>query len=106
MQFCKECGGALNLFETNDEEVCWCCVKKRAQVEAPPPPPLPALDFDDFSGAIFSCENDTLILTAREGYILWSGPLGQPVPFETIIQRARHIYRIRKKRRQSSNKPT
>lgn len=103
MQFCKECGGALNLFESNDEEVCWCCVQKREKVQVPPPPPLPSTDFDDFAGATFSCENEILMLTAKEGWVLWSGPLSQPVPFETIIKRARQIYRIRRKRRQHSD---
>jgi len=107
MQFCKECGGALNLFENNDEEVCWCCVQKREKVQPASPlqpsSPLPSTDLDDFAGATFSCENDVLMLTAKEGWVLWSGPLGQPVPFETIIKRARQIYRIRTKRRQHSD---
>ena len=99
MQFCKECGGALNFFENNDEELCWCCVQKREKAL----PPLPSTTFDDLAGATFSCADNMLTLTAREGWVLWSGPLSQPVPFETIIKRARQIYRIRTRRRQSSD---
>lgn len=99
MQFCKLCGGALNLFESNDDEVCWCCVRKREKDTPPPPPPSQSVDTEEFVGATFSCENDMLVLTSKEGWILWSGPLSQPVPFETIITRARQIYCIRQKRR-------
>lgn len=103
MQFCRECGGALNLFETNDDGICWNCVRQKEKQHPPvPPQPQPA-EADELSGAVFCCENDMLMLKAREGWTLWSGPADQPVAFEAIVKRARHIYRIRRKRQQAKN---
>jgi hypothetical protein len=101
MLFCRECGGALNLFESNDEEVCWNCVRKREKT-APPAAAVSAamarpLETEDLGGAAFCVENNLLVLKASEGWVLWSGPIEQPAPLATIITRARQIYRIRKR---------
>lgn len=101
MLFCKECGGALNLFESNDEEVCWNCVRKRAKPKIQPVVEAAAgakpSETDDLDGAVFCVENNMLVLKATEGWVLWSGPLDQPAALATIITRARQIYRIRKR---------
>ena len=99
MQFCNECGGALNLFETNDENVCWSCVQKRQQVPAPRGP-APAVEENGLQGAVFIVEGESLILKAKEGWVLWSGPLGKQVELDSILKRARRIQSIRKKRAQ------
>jgi hypothetical protein len=102
MQFCTECGGALNLFESNDEKICWSCMRKKESRKPPPPVEPPAPESEELSEASFSCENDMLVLKAKEGWVLWSGPVSQPVTIGTIMKRARQIHRIRKKRQQNS----
>lgn len=101
MQFCTECGGALNLFESNDENICWSCVRKKEGQRPPPPSEPPVSEPEELSEASFSCDNDMLVLRAREGWVLWSGPVTQTVTLGTIMQRARQIHRIRKKRQQN-----
>jgi len=103
MQFCKECGGALNFFETNDEEVCWNCVRRREQAQPPPPPRPQPEEPDDLAGATLCCENSMLVLKSREGWVLWSGPADQPAGLEAILSRARHIYQVRRKRQRNKN---
>ena len=104
MLFCQQCGGALNLFESNDEEICYHCIRRRDTPPAAPPaqpaPPVQDDAMEPLLGATFHVEGDKLVLTAAEGWVLWSGPLATPVPFETIIQRAGQIHRIRRRRKQ------
>lgn len=102
MQFCTECGGALNLFESNDESICWSCVRKKDGQKPVPPPESPDPRFDELSEASLSCENGMLTLKAKEGWVLWSGPASQAVTLATIMKRARQIHTIRKKRQQNS----
>ncbi len=40
MQFCKDCGGVLNLFGKDDRELCPACIQNRKPV-APAPPARP-----------------------------------------------------------------
>jgi hypothetical protein len=103
MLFCTECGGALNLFESNDEKVCWPCTRKKEKLKPPPPPSPEPLEADDLSEATFEYENNMLTLRAKEGWILWSGPDSQKVSIGTILKRARHIHAIRKKRQQNKS---
>ncbi|WP_136809790.1 hypothetical protein [Desulfosediminicola flagellatus] len=104
MQFCTECGGALNLFESNDENVCWNCVRKKDAV-SPQPVPVPVIqpDDDDLSEAILYHENNMLVLKAKEGWILWSGPDTGQVTLDVIMKRAQKIHTIRKKRHNNKN---
>lgn len=110
MLFCKQCGGALNLFESSDEEVCWHCVRRRendaAHEPAKSPPPQIEPEEDSLKplvGATFSVQGNNLVLTAEEGWVLWSGPLDKPVPFQTIVDRSQQIYRIRQRRKNRKN---
>ncbi len=98
MQFCTECGGALNLFESNDENICWNCVRKKERLSAPKPVPEVQGDDNDLSEAILYHENNTLILKAKEGWIIWCGPDTVRVAIDTILKRAKKIHAIRKKR--------
>jgi hypothetical protein len=103
MQFCTECGGALNLFESNDEKVCWPCIRKKEKQKPPPSLCPEPFETDDLSEATIEYENNMIILRAKEGWILWSGPDSQKVSIGTIMTRARHIHAIRKKRQQSKS---
>lgn len=100
MQFCKKCGGALNLFETNDDQLCRSCEKKIAPALAPPP----AQALPDFmAGATFSLEDRMLVLTAKEGWVLWSGSMDREVALSEILKRAARIHQIRLKRQGTKN---
>lgn len=102
MEFCKSCGGILNLFETNEEKLCRSCEKKVA-------PPIPAGEktvpetAGDLDNAILVMEKESLVLKAEEGWTLWSGPAAQPVRLKDILKRARKIHQIRSKRNRPKN---
>lgn len=101
MIFCKECGEALNLFETHDEDVCYSCLRRRldpAKPLAQPPPPATAGE-DCPPGATLSHEGDTLFLRSPEGWVLWSGPDSRRHSLETILSQAQRIDAIRRKRK-------
>lgn len=97
MIFCKECGGALNLFETHNEEVCYACLRKGIKEEQKPLPVV-ASDVDPLLAAILSHEEGKMILRSPEGWVLWSAPDGEYHSLNSIINRARRIHQIRSKR--------
>jgi hypothetical protein len=105
MQFCKDCGGVLNLFGTNDQELCSSCIqqkKRYAPVSAPAPVQKPQQDsFDLLNDAVLSYENTKIVLRSKEGWELWSAPTGTETDLQTILARARRIYQIRLKRQKN-----
>lgn len=101
MIFCKECGEALNLFETHDEDVCYSCLRRRLEPAKPPaPPPLAAATGELYlPGATLSREGDFLFLRSPEGWVLWSGADNERHDLEAILNRAQRIDAIRRKRK-------
>ncbi len=100
MLFCKKCGGALHLFETNDEQLCRSCEKKTSQ-----PDTVMFTENDAVSKAVFVCENNRLTLKSQEGWILWSGPVNKTVSLQKILDHAQRIYQMRSKRKQNQVPP-
>ncbi|MDP3481598.1 MAG: hypothetical protein Q8R88_17680 [Desulfoprunum sp.] len=98
MIFCKECGGALNLFETHDEEVCYSCLRKTIPREKAVAVQKTAATSDLLTGAVLSHEGNTLVLRSPEGWVLWSAPDNETHSLNEIIKRARRIHEIRSKR--------
>lgn len=104
MKFCKKCGGALNFFETNEEEICWSCVRKNeTNRHVTPSTPDTSEDLPELSDATFTLEGEMLTLKSPEGWLLWSGPIGKEVKLADILKRARRIHQIRSKRLQHKN---
>ena len=91
MDFCADCDGALNLFESNDDGLCPSCRRKRA--EAHPSPALP-----DPDGLFLRCQDDTCQLVSAEGGLLWSAEAGQTIPLAEAIAKARRVQAIRRNR--------
>jgi DNA-directed RNA polymerase subunit M/transcription elongation factor TFIIS len=102
MQFCKSCGGVLNLFETNDEQICRACEKNKPQ-KSVAEKKTPPVNQDDLDNAVFSIENNSIVLKAEEGWVLWSGPADKPVTLGSILKRAHRIHQIRSKRNRPKN---
>lgn len=102
MEFCKSCGGVLNIFETNDELLCRACEKKAPQKPVAAPTPITE-NPDALKGAMLSVENDNMVLKAEEGWVLWSGPVNKPITLGSILKRARRIHQIRSKRNRPKN---
>ncbi len=100
MHFCKKCGGALHLFESNDEQLCRSCEKKAAQ-----PDTAMFTKNDAISKAVFACENNRLTLKSQEGWILWSGLINEEVSLQDILSQAQRIYQIRSQRKQNQTPP-
>ncbi len=97
MIFCKGCGGALNLFETNDEELCYTCLRK--EIQQPTPAPVQETGASILlPEALLSHEDGKLVLRATEGWILWSAADNETHSLESILTKARRIYEIRKRR--------
>jgi hypothetical protein len=98
MIFCKVCGGALNLFETHNEEVCYSCLKKGIKQEKPPPL-REKEDEDPLANASLEHEEGKFVLRSAEGWVLWSAPDTEVYRLDAILARARRICEIRNKRR-------
>ena len=101
MQFCKDCGGALQLFGSNKDDLCSTCVQK--QKKAAPQDATASREQDDglLDQAVLSVENGRLVLRSKEGWELWSGPAETQAGLKTILDRARRIYEIRLKRQKN-----
>ena len=94
MQFCVDCGGALNLFETNDDGLCPSCWRKKEKIA-----PLKQMQIPtDLEDTVLSYADGKIFLTSKEGWTLWSCPCSEPVQLKTLVEQARRIYTIRKKR--------
>jgi hypothetical protein len=107
MQFCKDCGTVLNLFGSNERDLCSSCIQLKKNIE-PPAAPAPVIggapgqEQDQLlADAVLSCENDKIILRSKEGWELWSGPADDRTELQTILARARRIYEIRLRRQKN-----
>lgn len=98
MIFCKSCGGALNLFETHDEEVCYSCLRKRLPPERPASPVREGGNIDLLADAVLSHEDHKFVLRSTEDWVLWSAPDSEVHSLRSILSKAGRIQEIRKKR--------
>lgn len=105
MQFCKDCGGVLNLFSNNESDLCPACIqqqKRVAQLLAPAAvvqkAETPAGLLDE---AVLSLEDGKIVLRSKEGWELWSAPAGVSTMLPTMLARARRIYEIRLRRQKN-----
>lgn len=103
MQFCKDCGAVLNLFANDEQELCSTCIQQQKRLAQPPPIPavIEERPFELLDDATISCENNKVILRSKEGWELWSAPLGSPTAIKTLLSRAERIYQIRLKRQKN-----
>lgn len=104
MQFCKDCGGVLNLFTNNETDLCSACIQhqKRLDKLMASRPAAPAEDIPDIlAEAVLALEENKMVLRSKEGWELWSAPSGAPAPLATVLARARRIYEIRLRRRKN-----
>jgi len=99
MQFCKDCGGVLNLFGNNEAELCSSCIQQKKKLSPKPVEPHAGNHHQDLlAGAVLSYENNKIVLRAAEGWELWSSPADTETELKTVLNRARRIYEIRKRR--------
>ena len=91
MDFCMNCGGALNLFETNDDALCLLCRRKRDEAH---PSPL----ISNLEGLFLRCQDNACQLVSTEGWVLWSAGTGQSVSLAEAVAKARRIQAIRRNR--------
>jgi hypothetical protein len=100
MQFCKDCGGVLNLFGKNSTGLCSSCIQHKKEPEVTRAKATPDF-YDLLSEAIVTVENGKIILHSKEGWQLWSAPSGSKTTLQSILKAAELIYNIRNKRRKS-----
>lgn len=101
MQFCKDCGGALQLFGNSKNDRCSSCVQK--QKKAHPQNAAASQNKDDglLDQAFFTVENGRLVLRSKEGWELWSGSADAQNNLRIILDRSRRIYQIRLRRQKN-----
>lgn len=101
MQFCKDCGGVLNLFGKDDRELCPSCIQNQKRNSPPPPPPPREEGIDLLADTVLSFESGKIILRSKEGWELWSSPAAITTELKTILSQARRIYAIRLRRQKN-----
>lgn len=102
MQFCKDCGGVLNLFGNDQGELCSACIQHQKRINAPTPVvPKEGGRPDLLMDAVLSVENGKIVLRSKEGWELWSAPPGVKTDLGTLLARARRIYEIRLRRQKN-----
>jgi hypothetical protein len=100
MQFCKDCGGVLNLFGKDERELCPACIQNQKTV-SPPPQVHREEDDDLLRDTVLSFENGKIVLRSKEGWELWSAPPGVRTDMKTVCAQARRIYAIRLRRQKN-----
>ena len=101
MQFCKDCGGVLNLFGKDDRELCPSCIQTKKKVAPSPPPAHREEVADILQDTVLSCENGKIVLRSKEGWELWSAPPGIKTELKAVFAQARRIYAIRLRRQKN-----
>ncbi len=101
MQFCKDCGGVLNLFGNDSSELCSSCIQHKKTPDPASPPPCQNTD-DILAESILIVKNGKIILRSKEGWQLWSAPVESETKIESMLKSARLIYGIRRKRKKKS----
>ena len=101
MQFCKDCGGVLNLFGNNSSELCSSCIQHK-KTQDPPPPALCQRNDDILAESTLIVKDGKIILRSKEGWQLWSTPVENETKLESMLKSARLIYGIRQKRKKKS----
>jgi len=98
MQFCKDCGGVLNLFGNNSSNLCSSCIQHKKK-HAPKLVQEIPITHDLLAEAIITVENGKIVLRSKEGWQLWSAPGKSQTELQTILKSANLIYTIRNKRK-------
>ena len=101
MQFCKDCGGVLNLFGKDERELCPACIQNQKPAPAPPVAPRKEMLEELLKDTVLSFENGKIILRSKEGWELWSAPAGVKTELQTIYAQAQRIYAIRLRRQKN-----
>ena len=105
MQFCKDCGGVLNLFSNNESDLCPACIQHQKRLALPKNPPAAVQKAEAPEGllaeAVLSLEDGKIVLRSKEGWELWSAPAGVSTMLPTMLARARRIYEIRLRRQKN-----
>jgi len=98
MQFCKDCGGVLNLFGNDTSDLCSSCVQHKKEPE--PIRATPPQEGDELlAESILSVKNGKITLSSKEGWQLWSAPMDSKTTLKSMLKSAKLIYKIRSKRK-------
>lgn len=101
MQFCKDCGGVLNLFGKDDRELCPACIQNQKTVTPSPTAPTREEPADFLEDTVLSLENGKIVLRSKEGWELWSAMPEIRTELKTVLSQARRIYAIRLRRQRN-----
>ncbi|OGR19416.1 MAG: hypothetical protein A2X81_13405 [Desulfobacterales bacterium GWB2_56_26] len=105
MQFCKDCGGVLNLFGNNENDLCSACVQQQKRMAQLLAPAAVVQKTETPAGllaeTVLSLENGKIVLRSKEGWELWSAQPGVSTTLQTMLARARRIYEIRLRRQKN-----
>jgi hypothetical protein len=98
MEFCKDCGGVLNLFSDNSSNLCSSCIQHKKKPDHEQAQEIPIAQ-DLLAEAVITVENGKIVLRSKEDWQLWSAPTTSQTELQTILKSANLIYTIRNKRK-------
>ncbi|MEE4243296.1 MAG: hypothetical protein V2I36_17675 [Desulfopila sp.] len=95
MKFCRNCGRTIALLQDSSTEYCEKCASA-AQDNTLSSSQAVEADRNILS-AFLSVKNGKIVLESEEGWLLWSGSDSVPHSLPAILERATHIFNIRKR---------
>jgi len=98
MKFCRQCGQTLPLLENLKEEYCSQCTIARAEQLSTEDTTVKKEENPDIFSTTLSCKDGKIMLTSKEGWLLWSGAKDEQHSLQQILDRSTSILKIRQKR--------
>ena len=99
MKFCRRCGKSLPLFANRQEEDCPQCTQATASHQSLEDTTANTRENSEIFSATLSCRDGRIMLTSKEGWLLWSGAEHETHTLQHMLDRSAAILAIRQKRR-------
>ncbi len=97
MQFCKQCGTPIAILHDKDAIFCTTCAPAGKTTRPQKNENNVFADLAFLSDCTLSVENNKVLLTSKEGWLLWSGNSSSTHNLQILLKKAAKIYGIRKR---------
>lgn len=97
MKFCEECGKTFSILDRSEKNCCSDCTGSSHKIESTTVKNSDRIE--GLSSSTISVDNNRISLHSKEGWLLWSGDIGESHAMEAITRRAMKILKIRQKRK-------
>lgn len=98
MKFCRHCGQTLPILEKLKEEYCSQCSLLLAEQQSSEDTKVKKEENPEIFSATLTCRDGKIVLTPKEGWLLWSGEEDKTHSLQQIYDRSLSILKIRQKR--------